>query len=65
MLINVDKYNKLARIAMDFRRFQAPYNLHEIDAVQGYLVRALAERGSGSVEAMYRKSCEYLIACMA
>lgn len=56
----MDKYAKLARIAADYRRFHEPYNLHEIDAVQNYLVRALAERGSGSVEAMYRKSCKCL-----
>ena len=57
-LINVDKYAKLARIAADYRRFHEPYNLHEIDAVQSYLARALTERGSGSLDAMYRKSCK-------
>lgn len=60
-LINIDKYTKLAKIASDFRRFHEPYNLHEIDAVQAYLSRALAERGSGSVDAMYRKSRESLL----
>ncbi|KAI9635192.1 uncharacterized protein MKK02DRAFT_43873 [Dioszegia hungarica] len=56
MLINVDKYVKLGKIASDFRRYQEPFNFHEIEAVQAYLRRALAERGSGSLDALYRKS---------
>jgi son of sevenless-like protein len=77
MLINVDKYVKLGKIAADFRRYQEvcittagqpwviadklqPFNFHEIEAVQTYLRRALAERGSGSLDALYRKSREFL-----
>ncbi|OCF31123.1 hypothetical protein I316_07255 [Kwoniella heveanensis BCC8398] len=55
-LINQDKYNKLGRIAMDFKRYQEPFNFHEIAAVQNFLRRVLTERGSGSVDALYRKS---------
>ncbi|WVW82416.1 hypothetical protein I302_104426 [Kwoniella bestiolae CBS 10118] len=56
MLINQDKYNKLGRIAMDFKRYQEPFNFHELEAVQTFLRRVLTERGSGSVDALYRKS---------
>ncbi|WWC58456.1 uncharacterized protein I303_100997 [Kwoniella dejecticola CBS 10117] len=56
MLINQDKYNKLGRIAMDFKRYQEPFNFHELEAVQMFLKRVLTERGSGSVDALYRKS---------
>ncbi|WVQ97370.1 hypothetical protein IAU59_004482 [Kwoniella sp. CBS 9459] len=55
-LINQDKYNKLGKIAMDFKRYQEPFNFHEIAAVQTFLRRVLTERGSGSVDALYRKS---------
>ncbi|WWC86359.1 uncharacterized protein L201_001233 [Kwoniella dendrophila CBS 6074] len=56
ILINQDKYNKLGRIAMDFKRYQEPFNFHELEAVQTFLKRVLTERGSGSVDALYRKS---------
>nr|XP_019014811.1 uncharacterized protein I206_00897 [Kwoniella pini CBS 10737]OCF53592.1 hypothetical protein I206_00897 [Kwoniella pini CBS 10737] len=56
VLINQDKYNKLGRIAMDFKRYQEPFNFHELEAVQTFLKRVLTERGSGSVDALYRKS---------
>lgn len=58
-LINHDKYAKLAKIAMDFQRFQQPFNLVEMAEVQDFLQRILAERGSGSVDALYRKSCKF------
>ncbi|KAK8866034.1 hypothetical protein IAR55_001185 [Kwoniella newhampshirensis] len=69
-LINQDKYSKLGRIAMEFRRYQEvsyslriptnpqPFNFHELEAVQNFLRKVLTERGSGSVDALYRKSCE-------
>ncbi|WWD09507.1 hypothetical protein V865_007631 [Kwoniella europaea PYCC6329] len=56
ILINQDKYNKLGRIAIDFKRYQEPFNFHELEAVQTFLKRVLTERGSGSVDALYRKS---------
>ncbi|WRT64250.1 uncharacterized protein IL334_001181 [Kwoniella shivajii] len=55
-LINQDKFNKLGRIAIDFKRYQEPFNFHELEAVQTFLRRVLTERGSGSVDALYRKS---------
>lgn len=55
-LINYDKYIKLARIASDFERYQTPYNLAAVSDVQAWLERVLAEKGSGSVDALYRKS---------
>lgn len=55
-LINQDKFTKLGRIAADFRRYQLPFDLKELEPVQGYLQRVLAERGSGSLDALYRKS---------
>ena len=60
-LINWDKYVKLGRIAADFERFLQPFIFHELDAVQSFLAKALAERGSGSLDALYRKSreCHY------
>ena len=59
-LINQDKYNKLGRIGVEFEKYQRPFNLHELEAVQIFLKRTLAERGSSSVDALYRKSCEWL-----
>lgn len=73
-LINHDKYAKLAKIASDFQRFQVvglqpsteyalisqPYNLGEIPEVQAFLKKVLNDRGSGSVDALYRKSCQSL-----
>jgi hypothetical protein len=35
-----------------------PFNFHELEAVQNFLRRVLAERGSGSLDALYRKSRE-------
>lgn len=58
-LINQDKYNKLGKIAMDFVRYQTPFNYHELETVQTFLRRTLAERGSNSLEALYRKSCKW------
>ncbi|KLT39067.1 ras GEF [Cutaneotrichosporon oleaginosum] len=55
-LINQDKFVKLGRIAADFKRYQTPFDLKELDVVQRYLTRVLAERGSGSLDALYRKS---------
>ncbi|WVQ77084.1 hypothetical protein IAR50_006767 [Cryptococcus sp. DSM 104548] len=55
-LINFDKYAKLGKIAIDFRRYQEPYNFHEVEAVQIFLNNVLTERGSGSIDALYRKS---------
>lgn len=72
-LINHDKYVKLSKIASDFQRFQVvspatlldlalktcqPYNLGEIPEVQKFLKKVLNDKGSGSVDALYRKSCE-------
>ncbi|EIW72489.1 hypothetical protein TREMEDRAFT_25574 [Tremella mesenterica DSM 1558] len=58
-LINHDKYAKLGKIAIDFKRYQEPFNFHELPAVQTFLRRVLAERGSSSLDALYRKSCEF------
>ncbi|ORY33701.1 ras guanine nucleotide exchange factor domain-containing protein [Naematelia encephala] len=58
-LINFDKYVKLGRIAIEFRRYQQPFNFHELEAVQIFLKRVLAERGSASLDALYRKSREW------
>ncbi len=55
-LINQDKFAKLGRIAADFKRYQTPFDFKELDVVQRYLKRVLAERGSGSLDALYRKS---------
>ncbi|ODN77887.1 hypothetical protein, variant [Cryptococcus amylolentus CBS 6039] len=55
-LINFDKYAKLGKIAIEFRRYQEPYNFHEVEAVQIFLNNVLTERGSGSIDALYRKS---------
>lgn len=55
-LINQDKYTKLGKIAIDFRRYQTPFNFHELEAVQSFLRRVLADRGSTSLDALYRKS---------
>ncbi|GMK54214.1 hypothetical protein CspeluHIS016_0108000 [Cutaneotrichosporon spelunceum] len=55
-LINQDKFSKLGRIAADFKRYQTPFDFKEIEVVQRYLTRVLAERGSGSLDALYRKS---------
>ncbi len=57
-LINQDKYTKLAKIALDFQRYQQPFHFVEIVEVQDFLQRVLTERGSGSLDALYRKSCE-------
>lgn len=55
-LINQDKFTKLGRIAADFKRYQMPFELKELEVVQAYITRVLAERGSGSLDALYRKS---------
>ncbi|KAL7424779.1 Ras guanine nucleotide exchange factor bud5 [Cryptotrichosporon argae] len=55
-LINLDKYAKLGRIAIEFRRYQTPFDLKELEPVQAFLEHALTERGSGSLDALYRKS---------
>ncbi|EAL17455.1 hypothetical protein CNBM1480 [Cryptococcus deneoformans B-3501A] len=57
MLINYDKFAKLGKIAIEFRRYQEPFNFHELEAVQTFLHTVLTERGSGSIDALYRKSC--------
>jgi son of sevenless-like protein len=57
-LINLDKYIKLGKIALDFKRYQQPYHFHELEVVQTFLRRTLAERGSSSLDALYRKSRE-------
>ncbi|OXC67953.1 hypothetical protein AYX13_03406 [Cryptococcus neoformans] len=56
MLINYDKFAKLGKIAIEFRRYQEPFNFHELEAVQTFLHTVLTERGSGSIDALYRKS---------
>ncbi|KAL1410412.1 Ras guanine nucleotide exchange factor bud5 [Vanrija albida] len=55
-LVNQDKFAKLGRIAIDFRKYQVPFDLKELEPVQAFLKRVLTERGSGSLEALYRKS---------
>jgi hypothetical protein len=55
-LINQDKFTKLARITADFRSYQERFNLREIEPIQQYLSHVLAERGSGSLDALYEKS---------
>ena len=57
-LINQDKYAKLGKIAIEFEKYRRPFNLHELEPVQKFLKRTLAERGSNSVDALYRKSCK-------
>ena len=75
-LINQDKYAKLGKIAIEFRKYQEvscllcrldlfsclqPFNFHELEAVQMFLRKVLAERGSNSLDALYRKSCELIM----
>lgn len=55
-LINTDKYAKLGRIAAEFKNYQRSFEYREIECVQTFLQRALTERGSGSLDALYRKS---------
>ncbi|TXT10899.1 hypothetical protein VHUM_01650 [Vanrija humicola] len=55
-LVNQDKFAKLGRIAIDFRKYQVPFDLKELEPVQAFLKRVLTERGSGSLDALYRKS---------
>lgn len=55
-LINTDKYAKLGRIASEFKNYQRTFEFREIECVQTFLQRALTERGSGSLDALYRKS---------
>ena len=74
-LVNFDKYAKLGKIAVEFKRYQEvrtltpivmehianprqPFNFHALEPVQAYLKRVLAERGSSSIDALYRKSRE-------
>lgn len=57
-LINQDKYTKLGRIASEFVRYQTPFNFHELETVQMFLRRSLAERSKSSLDALYRKSCK-------
>lgn len=57
-LINQDKFARLGRIAIDFGRYQQPFNLHELEIVQSFLKRTLEEQGSTSLDALYRKSRE-------
>jgi son of sevenless-like protein len=58
-LINFDKYVKLGRIVTEFSRFQQPFNLAILPDVQNWLTNVLAEKGSSSIDALYRKSREY------
>lgn len=57
-LINFDRYVKLSRIVNEFSRYQQPFNLAILQDVQNWLTAVLAEKGSGSVDALYRKSRE-------
>ena len=58
-LINFDRQVKLAKIVTEFTRYQQPFNLAILQDVQNWLTSVLAEKGSGSVDALYRKSREF------
>jgi len=55
-LINFDRQVKLAKIVTGFTRYQQTFNLAILQDVQNWLTSVLAEKGSGSVDALYRKS---------
>ncbi|CUA68792.1 Ras guanine nucleotide exchange factor Y [Rhizoctonia solani] len=57
-LVNFDKYRRLASIAEDVRRFQAPYNLIEIPEVQKYLEYAFekVKKSGNDLHDLYRRS---------
>ncbi|QRW06659.1 Ras guanine nucleotide exchange-like protein [Ceratobasidium sp. AG-Ba] len=57
-LLNFDKYRRLAGIADDVKRFQAPYNLIEIPEVQKYLQFAFekAKKNGNDLQDLYRRS---------
>lgn len=50
---------RLVATQLEFRsNIAQPFNFHELEPVQNFLRRVLAERGSGSLDALYRKSRE-------
>ncbi|KDN45332.1 hypothetical protein RSAG8_04919, partial [Rhizoctonia solani AG-8 WAC10335] len=57
-LVNFDKYRRLAAIAEDVKRFQAPYNLIEIPEVQKYLEYAFekVKKSGNDLHDLYRRS---------
>jgi son of sevenless-like protein len=55
-LINFDRQVKLAKVVTEFTRYQQPYNLAILQDVQNWLTNVLAEKGSGSLDALYRRS---------
>lgn len=58
-LINLDKYHKLSKIAIEFaQRYQQSFNLAVLPDVQNWLMVVLAERGGESLDGLHRKSCE-------
>jgi len=59
-LINFDRQVKLAKIVTDFARYQQPFNLAILQDVQNWLTGVLAEKGSASIDALYRKSREWM-----
>ncbi|KAK4047487.1 Ras guanine nucleotide exchange factor bud5 [Microbotryomycetes sp. JL201] len=56
-LINFDRYQKMARIVGDLKRFQQPYNLAEVAELQQFLRHALDElTHGGDAQSLYRQS---------
>ncbi|KAF4617170.1 hypothetical protein D9613_005882 [Agrocybe pediades] len=56
MLINFNKYHKLARIVQDMQRFQVAYHLLSVDPLQDYLTVALENaRHHGDLQDLYRR----------
>ncbi|CED84085.1 Ras1 guanine nucleotide exchange factor [Phaffia rhodozyma] len=56
MLINLAKYQGVWRIVSGVQKFQVPYTLVEVPEIQTFLVKVLAEKGSVSLNGLYRKS---------
>ncbi|KZT34584.1 ras GEF [Sistotremastrum suecicum HHB10207 ss-3] len=58
MLINFNKYHKLARIIQDMQRFQRPFTLKEIPEVQHYLTWVFdkAANNPSDLQDLYRRS---------
>ncbi|KAM0790332.1 hypothetical protein ACM66B_003217 [Microbotryomycetes sp. NB124-2] len=56
-LINFDRYQKMARIVGDLKRFQQPYNLAEVVELQQFLKTALdGLTHGGDAQSLYRQS---------
>ncbi|GAA5929743.1 hypothetical protein JCM3775_006540 [Rhodotorula graminis] len=57
LLINFDRYHKMARIVGELQRFQSPYSLVEVPEMQAYLSQELEglKRGQDA-QSLYRQS---------